>query len=37
MVIVKRSFRGFKEEASKYRFTVGKDVVEEFIREEVVG
>jgi len=33
IVVVKRTFRGFREEASKYRFEVDHDVVEEFVVE----
>ncbi|MEB3861654.1 MAG: antitoxin family protein [Desulfurococcales archaeon] len=33
IVVVKRTFRGFREEAGKYRFQVDRDVVEEFVEE----
>jgi len=31
--VVKRTFRGFREKAGKYKFEVDRDVVEEFIEE----
>lgn len=33
VIIVRRSFRGFREEASRYKFKVDRDVVEEFVEE----
>ena len=33
VVIVRRSFRGFREEAGRYRFRVDRDVVGEFVEE----
>ncbi|MEB3757097.1 MAG: antitoxin family protein [Desulfurococcales archaeon] len=33
IVVVKRTFRGFREEAGKYRFEVDHDVVGEFVVE----
>jgi len=33
VVVVKRSFRGFQEEAGRYSFKVNRDVVEEFVEE----
>ena len=33
VIIVKRSFRGFREEASRYEFKVNRDIVEEFVEE----
>ena len=33
LMIVGRSFRGFRDEAGKYRFKVDRDIVEEFIEE----
>ncbi len=33
IIIVRRSFRGFREEAGRYKFKVDRDVVEEFVEE----
>jgi len=33
VIIVRRSFRGFQEEADRYKFKVDRDVVEEFVEE----
>jgi len=33
VVIVRRSFRGFREVASRYRFNVNRDVVQNFAEE----
>ncbi len=33
IVILKKAFRGFREEAGKYSFEVDRDVVEEFAEE----
>jgi len=33
VVIVRRSFKGFQEEADRYKFKVDRDVVEEFVEE----
>ena len=33
IVVVKRTFRGFREESGKYSFEVDRDVVEEFAEE----
>jgi len=33
VVIVRRRFRGFREEAGRYRFRVDRDVVGEFVEE----
>ena len=33
VIIVRRSFRGFREEAGRYKFKVDRDIVEEFVEE----
>ena len=33
IIVVKRTFRGFREKAGKYRFEADRDVVEEFVEE----
>ena len=33
IVVVKTTFRGFREKAGRYRFEVDRDVVEEFAEE----
>ncbi len=33
IIIARRSFKGFKEKAGKYRFKVNQDIVEEFLKE----
>ena len=33
MVVVRRSFKGFRERAGKYTFKIDRDIVEEFIEE----
>ncbi len=33
VIIVRKNFSGFREEASKYKFRVDRDVVEEFVEE----
>jgi len=33
VVIVQRSFRGFREVASRYRFKVDRDIVGDFLEE----
>jgi predicted DNA-binding antitoxin AbrB/MazE fold protein len=33
VVVVRKSFRGFKEEADKYKFKTNRDIVKEFMRE----
>ena len=33
VIVVKRTFKGFREEAGKYRFDVDRDLVEEFVAE----
>jgi len=33
VIVVHKSFRGFKEEASKYKFKTDRDTIKEFIRE----
>ncbi len=33
VIIVRRSFRGFQEEAGRYKFKVDRDVVGEFVEE----
>ncbi len=33
VIVVKRTFRGFREKGGKYRFKVDRDVVEEFAAE----
>lgn len=33
VIIIRRSFRGFREEAGRYKFKVNRDIVEEFVEE----
>ena len=33
VIIVRRSFRGFQEEAGRYKFKVDRDAVGEFVEE----
>ena len=33
VIVVRRSFKGFHDEASKHIYSVDRDVVEEFVRE----
>ena len=33
VIIVRKNFSGFREEASRYKFRVDRDVVEEFVEE----
>ncbi len=33
IIIIKRTFRGFREKGGKYKFEVNRDVVEEFVAE----
>lgn len=33
IVVVQKSFRGFKEEAGIYKFKADRDIVKEFMRE----
>ncbi|BES82891.1 antitoxin family protein [Pyrodictium abyssi] len=33
IIVVKRSFMGFREKAGRYRFKVDRDVVEELVEE----
>lgn len=33
VLIIRRSFKGFREEASRYRFEIDRDLVEEFVEE----
>ncbi len=33
VIIVRKNFSGFREEAGRYKFRVDRDVVEEFIEE----
>jgi predicted DNA-binding antitoxin AbrB/MazE fold protein len=33
VVVVRKSFRGFKEEAGKYMFKADRDTVKEFVEE----
>jgi len=33
IIVVKKSFKGFREKAGRYRFKVDRDVVEEFVKE----
>lgn len=33
VIIVRRSFRGFSEKASRYKFKIDRDVVGEFVEE----
>ncbi len=31
IIVIKRTFRGFREKGGKYKFEVNRDVVEEFV------
>ena len=33
VMIIRRNFSGFQEEASKYRFKIEQNIVEEFVKE----
>ncbi len=33
IIVIRRSFRGFREKSSRYKFKVDRDVVEEFVME----
>jgi len=33
IIVVKKTFKGFREKAGKYKLEVGQDVVEEFVKE----
>ncbi len=33
IIIIKRTFRGFREKGGKYKFEVNRDVVDEFVAE----
>ena len=33
VIIIKRTFRGFREKSNKYKFEVDRDIVKEFVAE----